>query len=137
MSRALNDLSPRFRSKVFEFIARCTEAGIPLLIVDTLRTPEEQEANLAKGVSWTTHSKHLPQPPDNKSLAIDVVPYSLYQLAGPDKLAWDAANPVWPKIGEIGEHLGMTWGGRCKQKDMGHFEYKAAMPSPKPEGYVA
>ena len=137
MSRSLDDLSSRFRPTVFEFLARAAEAGIPLLIVDTLRTPAEQEANLAKGVSWTTNSMHLPQPPDNKSLAIDVVPYSLYQLAGPDKLAWDANNPVWQKLGAIGEKLGMSWGGRWKQRDMGHFQFKAVMPPPKAEGFVA
>lgn len=139
MSRALNDLSYRFKPAVFEFLARCTEAGIPLLIVDTLRTPAEQAANLAKGVSWTINSKHLAQPPDMKSLAIDVVPYEVYTSApGGDKLAWNADHPHWQKIGAIGESLGMTWGGRWKQKDMGHFEHKPIAPViGTTEGFVA
>ena len=138
MSRALNDLSPRFRNQVFEFLARCTEAGVPLLIVDTLRTTEEQAANIAKGVSWTKNSKHLPQQPDGKSLAIDVVPYDIYTSApGGDKLAWDSKHPHWQKIGEIGERLGMTWGGRWKSTpDYGHFEYKPIQPSGPPVGSV-
>lgn len=136
MSRSLNDLSYRFKPTCFEFLARCTEAGIPLLIVDTLRTPEEHAVNLAKGVSWTQNSKHLAQEPDGKSLAIDVCPYEIYQLNGPDKLQW-ADGPVWQKIGEIGERLGMRWGGRWKQKDLGHFEYKPVHPSPRPEGFTA
>ena len=137
MSRSLNDLSYRFKPTVFEFLARCCEAGVPLMIIDTLRTPEEQAEHLANGVSWTPNSLHLPQPPDNKSLAIDVAPYYIFQLHGPDKLQWDAKDPVWEKIGLIGERMGMTWGGRWKQKDLGHFQYKAVHPSPKPEGFTA
>ncbi len=128
MSRKLNDLSGIFRSTVFEFLARATEASIPLMIIDTLRTPEEQAQNIANGVSWTTNSKHLPQA-DGKSLAIDVCPYETFQLKGPDKLQWDSTDPVWEKLAQIGEACGMISGHRWKQKDSGHFEYKpAAVP---------
>jgi len=117
MSRALDDLSPRFRPLAMELLARTVEAGIPVLVVDTLRTPAEHAANLAKGVSWTVHSKHL------DGDAIDIVPYSQYDLHGPDKLQWDAGDPIWQKLGAIGERIGLRWGGRFK--DMGHFEYVA------------
>ena len=117
MSRALNDLSPRFKPLAIELLARCVEQRVAVLIVDTLRTPEEQAANLAKGVSWTSRSKHL------TGDAIDVCPYALYDLYGPDKLQWDNGDPVWQRIGEIGERLGLRWGGRWRVRDMGHFEY--------------
>lgn len=117
MSRKLDDLSPRFRPLAFELLARLTEAGIPVMVIDTLRTPEEHAANLAKGVSWTTRSKHL------DGDAIDICPFAIFDVAGPDKLLWDSGHPVWSKIGPIGEALGLRWGGRWAQKDMGHFEY--------------
>lgn len=117
MSRALNDLSPRFRPLAMELLARFTEHGIHVLIVDTLRTKEEHAANVAAGVSWTTHSKHL------DGDAIDVVPFMQFNLYGADKLQWDPADPVWASMGRIGEELGLRWGGRWKQKDLGHFEY--------------
>lgn len=117
MSRKLDDLSPRFKPLAIELVARCVEAGIPILIVDTLRTPAEHAANLASGVSWTTRSKHL------VGDAIDVVPWSVWDVDGPDKLLWDSGHPIWQKVGKIGESLGLQWGGRWKQKDMGHFEY--------------
>lgn len=116
MSRKLDDLEPRFRAKAVELIARAAEAGIPLMIVDTLRTPQEQAENIAKGVSWTTHSKHL------TGRAIDVCPYERFLIDGPDKLAWDASDAVWDTLGGIGERLGLRWGGRWKQRDLGHFE---------------
>lgn len=123
MSRKLDDLDSRFKPIVFEFLARLTEARIHVIVVDTIRTIEEQRENIKKGVSWTLNSKHLPQPPEMKSQAIDVCPYEQYNLHGPDKLQWNNDDPVWKAIGFVGEALGMNWGGRWKQKDMGHFEY--------------
>lgn len=117
MSRRLDDLAPDVQPRACLFLARLTEAGIHVLIVDTLRTPEEQAANIAKGVSWTTNSKHL------TGRAIDVCPYEIYQLHGADKLEWDASAPVWQKIGTIAESTGGRWGGRWQQKDMGHVEW--------------
>lgn len=122
MSRALNDLSPRFKPLAIELLARLTEAGIAVMVIDTLRTPEEHAANLAKGVSWTTRSKHL------DGDAIDICPYAIYDVNGPDKLEWNAGHPIWTKVGAIGESLGLRWGGRWKKKDMGHFEYAEKAP---------
>lgn len=119
MSRRLDDLSDRFRPKAIELLARLTEAGIPVMVIDTLRTPAEHAANLAAGKSWVKRSKHM------DGDAIDICPYAIYDANGPDKLAWDAGHPVWAKIGPIGEALGLTWGGRWKQRDMGHFEFKS------------
>ena len=117
MSRALDDLSPRFRPLAIELLARCVEHGIGVVIVDTLRTAEEQQANVAKGVSWTLHSKHL------DGDAIDLCPIQTYELHGANKLQWNASDPVWEQMGVIGESLGLRWGGRWKVRDMGHFEF--------------
>lgn len=116
MSRAINDLSPSFKPIAMELLARCVEAGIPVMIVDTLRTAAEQAENIKKGVSWTKNSKHL------TGDAIDICPFETYQLHGPDKLQWNSADPVWQKIGTIGESLGLRWGGRWSKPDSGHFE---------------
>jgi hypothetical protein len=119
MSRALDDLSPRMRPFAVELLARLVEAGIMVMIVDTLRTPEEHIANLRRGVSWTTRSKHL------DGNAIDLAPYETYALHGPDKLKWEASDSAWLKMGQIGEAVGLVWGGRwIKTPDYGHFELK-------------
>ncbi len=116
MSRALDDLSADCRARVVEFLARLTEAGIHVLIVDTRRTPAEHAENLRRGVSWTKHSKHL------DGDAIDVCPFETWFLHGADKLQWNTADPVWARIGYHGEQAGLAWGGRWTQKDFGHFE---------------
>ena len=116
MSRKLNDLSDTFRPYAVEFLARLTEARIHVLIVDTLRTPAEHAANLAKGVSWVQHSKHL------DGNAMDVCPYAQFYLHGASKLQWDGSDPVWEQIGMIAESCGLVWGGRWVQRDLGHVE---------------
>lgn len=123
MSRALDDLDPNFKPIAMELLARSLEKGIPLVIIDTLRTLEEQAEAVKNGFSSTLKGKHLPQPPSGKSKAMDVCPYLEFQLHGPDKLQWDASDPIWQKVGVIGESLGLRWGGRWKQPhDPGHFE---------------
>lgn len=121
--RRLNSLSPRFKPLAFELLARCVEAQISVLIVNTRRTPAEQAQNIANGVSWTTNSRHL------TGDAIDIVPYSQFDLHGPDKLLWDAGDPIWLKLGAIGKALGLRWGGDWTQKDLGHFEYVEPIPT--------
>lgn len=122
-SRKLNDLSERFRPLAVELVARCVEAGLAILIVETRRTLAEHQANVARGVSWTTHSKHI------DGDAIDLAPYDIYELHGPDKLQWNSADPAWQRMGALGEALGLVWGGRWTHRDMGHFEYPGAPPN--------
>lgn len=130
MSRRLDDLAPVFRPIVFELLARVVEAGIPCLVVDTLRTPAEHQANLANGTSKVKHSKHL------DGLAIDICPFETYQAVGPDKLLWTTTTPeaaaMWRRLGIIGKSLGLRWGGDFTPVnsqgigwDPGHFEYIA------------
>jgi len=118
MSRAIDDLSQEFRPKAERLLAKLAEAGLCVMIIDTLRTHDEQIENIKKGVSWTLNSRHL------TGNAIDLVPYAQYELHGPDKLQWDASDPAWLRMGVIGESLGLVWGGRWKQRDMGHFELR-------------
>lgn len=127
MGRQLNELAPAFRAKAVELLARLTEAQIPVLITATGRTQAEQDAAVARGTSKVQRSRH------QDGCAIDVVPYAIFQLAGPDKLQWDVRDPVWKRIGAIGEALGLRWGGRFGESapgagdgwDMGHFELPA------------
>jgi len=80
---------------------------------------------VARGVSWTLHSKHEAQPPDGLSHAIDVCPYSQFTLHGHNALQWDISDPAFQTIGKIGESIGLKWGVWLDgvHKDLGHFEY--------------
>jgi hypothetical protein len=117
MSRSLDDLTPEMRPIAMELLARCIEKRIQVIIIDTLRTPEEQEQNVRNGVSWTRNSKHLPQEPSGKSDAIDIAPVKVLHLKN-----WAPNHPDWRAIGNIGEDLGLAWGGRWSIPDCSHFQ---------------
>ena len=123
MSRALDDLSPRMRPLADRFLAKLMEARIPVMIVTTTRTAEEQAEKVAKGLSWTLASKHL------TGDAIDVAPYLIYDLHGDDKALWDEHDPIWLRIGNIGQACGLKWGVlklNGQRIDLGHFECPTA-----------
>jgi|ERR1051325_966665 hypothetical protein len=123
MDRSLDSLDVTFKPLAIQLLARLVEAGIPVMILNTLRTQAEQDEALAKGNSRVKRSRH------QDGFAIDVCPYSTYDLHGADKPNWDTNDPVWFKIGQVGESLGLRWGGRFGQTDPkkvgwdpGHFE---------------
>ena len=134
MDTRLDSLSSACRTKVICVLARLVERGIAVKIVQTSRTLEEHAQNIANGTSKTAHSKHLPRwlrgldfPHNDPDLmqadAIDLCPFEVYELHGPDKLQWDAVDPAFRAIGEEGEREDLRWGGRWYvPRDPGHLE---------------
>lgn len=133
MSRALDDLSSELKPLAFELLARLTERNVAVMIVDTLRTEAEHLENLRKGTSAAKLSRHLPRrlrrvcasddPNREKSDALDVCPYEMYALHGPDKLRWEPSDAAWRVIGDVAQQLGLVWGGLWRQPfDPGHVE---------------
>jgi D-alanyl-D-alanine carboxypeptidase len=125
MPNSLNDADSHARPLFEQLLQNCVKEGVPCRIVDIIRTPTQQEQKLKDGVSWTKNSLHLPQPFENKSKAIDIVPLSILSENKPD---WDPKHPDWQKIGPIGEELGLEWGGRWpdnpphSRPDPSHFQ---------------
>lgn len=135
MSRRLADLCPTIRPQVNALLLNSVEQRLFVLIVDTLRTTQEQDAYLAQGTSWVSRSKHLSQRhcpvcgdwynstgAKGLSHAIDLCPLLEYHERGSNKLNWSADNPTWEEIGKLAELYGLGWGGRWRQKDLGHIE---------------
>jgi peptidoglycan LD-endopeptidase CwlK len=126
MGKSLDELASYFRPLAEKLITACEDAGIPVTVVDTGRTPVEQQQKLAQGVSWTEHSKHLPQPPEGKSEAIDLCPTEYLTMKN-----WNPTGPLWDHMGAIGESLGLIWGGGwLNHRDVGHFQYQHTVPNP-------
>jgi hypothetical protein len=122
MGKDITELDSQVAPLCSEFLANAAAQGIPCALIDTGRTAVEQEVKLRQGVSWTQHSKHLPQPPEMKSKAFDVCPREYLAMK-----MWNPTGPLWQKLGVIGEELGLKWGGRWTHingglGDPGHFE---------------
>jgi len=121
MGKSLDALASYMKALAILLLERCAVAGIPLTVEDTDRDEATQAADVAAGRSWTTHSKHLPQPSEMKSEAIDCVPTALLIVK---QWGWygtiETSDPRW---------LQMEWGGRWpvnpphSRPDPGHFQY--------------
>lgn len=134
----LSALHPYFRDKVIELISICKSKGIELAVVETYRTVAKQNEYRKLGKIYTRstggRSKH------QYGLAIDVVPVI-------DSVPSWHNEPVWEKVGAIGETLGLRWGGRWGHPyDPGHFEWSGGVTAasmelgripriPHPENY--
>ena len=101
------------KDKAIHLLARAVEANLQPIILETTRTEEEHQVNVAAGRSWVKHSKHI------DGLAIDIGLRDLLQYPN-----WAPDDPKWQRLGQIGENLGLTWGGRWKVRDMVHFEWR-------------
>jgi peptidoglycan L-alanyl-D-glutamate endopeptidase CwlK len=130
MSRSLNDLHPKVRKLAEKLILRAMENGTPIIITQTYRTKEEQDALYAQGRTApgrVVTNARGGESYHNYGLAFDVA------IIGRDgKVRWENdadvnANGVsdWEEVGRIGEELGLEWGGRWQEKkrDAPHFQY--------------
>jgi hypothetical protein len=148
MSRDIEDLTPELQVKCEKFQNACEEAGIPVMIIETLRIRLTQNAYYAQGreqlsivnamrkraglwpitaeenervITWTLESDHFADK-DGKSHAFDV---ALIRNGRPH---WDLKCdvneddiPDYEQIGEIGKSVGLKWGGDWKKPDRPHF----------------
>lgn len=117
MSRSIEDLAPEMIPLADAFIDAMNANGIPFIFTCTYRSQDEQDALYELGrtrpgrkVTWTRNSKHT------QGIAFDIVPIDENR-----KPLWDD-NELWDRIGEIGESVGLEWGGRWVKSDRPHFQ---------------
>jgi len=145
MSRKIEDLVPEMQEKALRFAGRMAEVGLPWMLTRTRSAQAEQVALYAQGrqplvdvnrlramvkwqpiresenfvVTWTMKSKHL----EGKAFDIAILNDGLP--------SWDhKVNvnendlPDYLEAGQIGEEVGLVWGGRFKKPDSPHFQLK-------------
>jgi peptidoglycan L-alanyl-D-glutamate endopeptidase CwlK len=141
----LNQIHPIVKEKALELIKVAKREGINILITQGLRTIEEQNQLYAKG--RTAPGKKVTNAKGgysyhNYGLAFD---FAIYNKDG-RTLNWNVDNE-WMRVGELGESLGLEWGGRWTSfKDYPHFQLtfglsidelrsgaRALAPTPKKE----
>jgi len=115
----LATVQPQLQKLGRELLRRLAAEGLTFKVTSGNRTQAEQDALYAQGrskskpgpvVTWTRRSRHI------GGRAIDLTLFY-------------GKNPVWEsrhydRAGEIGEELGLVWGGRWKggKTDKPHFE---------------
>ena len=116
----LATVQPQLANLGRELLRRLAAEGLTFKIIQGRRTQTEQDALYAKGrtkpgpkVTWTRNSRHL------TGRAIDL---ALFQGKN---VVWESKH--YTRAGEIGEELGLVWGGRWKggKTDKPHFELAA------------
>jgi peptidoglycan L-alanyl-D-glutamate endopeptidase CwlK len=124
-SRSLDELVPQAKERVERFIALCDEDGIDLLVTSTYRDHESQNALYAQGrtkAGKVVTNAQGGQSYHNWRCAVDVVPL----ING--KPNWDSSDPIWARIGELGEQAGLEWAGRWRTfKELAHFQYTGGL----------
>jgi peptidoglycan L-alanyl-D-glutamate endopeptidase CwlK len=118
-SRDIKDLHPRVAAKCRDFIARCKEAGIEVLITSTYRDAESQAALYAQGRTAPGKRVTNARPGysfHNFKVAFDFVPI----VHG--KADWNDLD-LFRRCGEIAELCGLEWAGRWKKfKEYAHCQ---------------
>ncbi len=116
----LATVEPRLQKLGRELLRRLAAEGLTFKVIQGRRTQAEQDALWAKGrtkpgpkVTWTRNSRHL------TGRAIDLALFS------GKNVVWESKH--YTRAGEIGEQLGLVWGGRWKggKTDRPHFELPA------------
>jgi hypothetical protein len=118
----VSGLDERLQPLAIRFLQLAAEQGIPLVLTQGYRSTEEQNRLYEQGRTTpgdvVTHvrggkSKH------NFGLAFDVAPVN-----DKGQPYYPNDEQLWQRIGQIGESLGLRWGGNwpAAYKDRPHFE---------------
>jgi len=110
--RGLDVLHPSTKKKVVKLLELCQKNNLAVLVLDTVRTFEEQ-AELLKKVPVVTKAGPG-QSPHNWGCAIDFC----QNIKGKEY-----EDSFFPKVGKLAKEAGLFWGGDFKSfKDMPHIE---------------
>lgn len=129
MSRNVSELHPALQAKVSQLITLCAQNGITIGISECVRTVAEQDALYAKGRtksgSIVTNCKGTSYSSMHQwGVAFDF--YLKMDVDGDGQISDDAFNnatKLFNKVGQLGQSIGLEWGGSWKSiKDLPHFQ---------------
>jgi len=122
-SRKIEDLHPHVALLCRKFIEQCKEAGVDVLVTSTYRDHESQNALYAQG--RTAPGKIVTKAKGGQSFHNHKVAFDVVPLVN-GKAIWNDEG-LWRKIGQIGQEVGLEWGGNWKFQDKPHFQYTGGL----------
>ncbi|MGV3581887.1 MAG: M15 family metallopeptidase [Methylophilus sp.] len=129
-SRSLDDLISTVRDMAMHHVQLCADADITLLIYQTYRSPEDQDALYARGRA--THGPILTNAKAGQSMHQYGVAYDCVPLLN-GKPVWGAVtakdSELWHKVGQLGKEAGLDWAGdwSAKKREYPHFQYTGGL----------
>ncbi|KMT21495.1 peptidoglycan-binding protein [Clostridium cylindrosporum] len=124
MSKDISLLNSYVKSLAEKFLSKCKEEGLDVIIIQTLRSIDEQDTLYSQGRSKPGsivtnakggYSMH------NYGLAFDIA------IKKNGSIVWEDEK-LYYKAGKIGESLGLEWGGSWKSfKDYPHFQWTGGL----------
>jgi peptidoglycan L-alanyl-D-glutamate endopeptidase CwlK len=122
------DLVEILQPRAMLFATKMAEQGLPFMFTRTRCTQVEQNALYAQGrttpgriVTWTLNSMHLYGKAFDIAILKDGKPTWDPKVDVDGDSAWD-----YYEAGQLGESIGLVWGGRWKKPDYPHFQLKEA-----------
>ena len=109
----------------------CDEHGYDMVLIEGYRSPERQTllasmgAQVTNAAAWQSYHQH--------GLAADSAFMRTGKLVISERDPWAAKG--YELYGEVAQRVGLTWGGRWQNTDLGHAELRKQPPSrPKAGG---
>lgn len=126
MSRDLLSLDAPVRRRALRLLAAAQKQGVTLIVTQTFRSLKEQAALYAQG--RTKPGKIVTYAPPGYSWhnwrrAFDVA----IQVYPGDPNLRDLYDGPWEVVGDLGEAVGLEWGGRWELPDRPHFQYTGGL----------
>ena len=117
-------LIPRAREAARQWLGRCQAEGINVKIICGLRTYQEQDGLYAQG--RTKPGPKVTNAPAGYSWHNFGVAWDFVVFDAKGEPQWD--SPQMKRCGEIGEELGLEWGGRwTSPQDTPHLHLKTGL----------
>lgn len=127
----LSKVYPRLADLIKKLSTRCIQEGFYIIVVQGLRTVEEQQALYDQG--RTKPGKIVTNAPGghswhNMGLAVDCAPED-----AEGAIDWNPDHPQWKTMERIGVSLGLTSGANwVRLKDAPHFQLTGPFPENAP-----
>jgi peptidoglycan LD-endopeptidase CwlK len=121
-NRKLANVHPYVKNKAIELIKKAYTKGIYVQVTQGFRSIEEQ--NELYAIGRTKPGKIVTNAKGGQSIHNYGLAFDIVILNNDGSLNWNTNDNRWKRVGQIGESIGLEWGGSWKTfKDMPHFEY--------------
>jgi peptidoglycan LD-endopeptidase CwlK len=104
----IGTLDPDVQAKALELLRAAWHVGLPLVVTEGYRSAKDQAIDYAKG--RTTPGPIVTNAPPGSSWHQYRKAFDVAVLVG-GQATWPNDVALWRRIGDVGERLGLEWGG--------------------------